>query len=227
MHDQGGTTCHLIDLATLIRTHLKAPSRSTFLQLCEELSACILEAGLDGLRYHPLGFLDLVLDEGSSHRTQLHFWIPGISRPQPHPALCHSHGFGLTSVVMCGRLQNKLYQVRVGGSGEFGCYEIGYKGSSSTASLVQSVEKVEVVSSTELTAGSVYKVEPDVFHSSETYGEFAVTAVHCDMTGRSNGYSVRASAPVDLAYRRQTCAAPVARAIERLACEALKGENHS
>jgi hypothetical protein len=77
-------------------------------------------------RVHPNGFVQLDLTEDGN--TRLHVWpIPPLAAQKTHPYhLVHDHKFEMSSTVICGRLENILYDFDPHPKGDYLRYEARY-----------------------------------------------------------------------------------------------------
>jgi hypothetical protein len=129
------------------------------------------------LRYHPLGFLKFVYAFDGDRRLQLHVWHPKYSRLQIPPQTCHSHGWRLSSYVICGCLIDRYYEVRKTPGGDHVLYGVVYdegrSDGSPRASLSQATEeRYSVTEAREYRrqADNFYSIEPEEFHWTDAVG---------------------------------------------------------
>jgi hypothetical protein len=60
-------------------------------------------------RRHPLGFIHASLIDTDYATLRFHLWKPGMRSVQEPAWLIHTHTFELRSIVLSGKLVNRLY----------------------------------------------------------------------------------------------------------------------
>lgn len=138
-------------------------------------------------RLHPNGFITLDLDE----RHKMHVWSDKPLRCRPEDQRAHSHTFGFTSRVLCGRVTDEQMRgVRTEGGPyvrwlvpckKGRCHKI--ERDTMTGSGGRFV--LETVKKTVIPAGEQYTVPEHYLHVSKPEG-FTATLMHIDSFGEGN-----------------------------------------
>lgn len=128
-------------------------------------------------RVHPLGFYSFTLG-GVDHRTnvRLHIWQGNAG--QHDDLAIHDHIFNMKSLVLCGSLLNKTYELEKIENIAGTLYSVDYNEGKSTLSKIESGYKIEPVKEELITAGQFYSLGAGQFHESiKTSEDLAVTVV--------------------------------------------------
>ena len=150
---------------------LGEPSRAGFLRflaiLQEEIVALPSRYDTTVPTWHALGFLHCQLfemDDGGQLR--LHVWPPKRFRPGMPDWRPHSHLWTISSRIVCGCINNIVYEVRMGVRGAEGrLYEVGWKDSCSFRIATDSRVSCRTLSTRELHPGDAYQIPTGEFHS--------------------------------------------------------------
>jgi len=139
--------------------------------------------------WHPLGFVHVELDRNLSSAYRFHIWPPGERRSKKPNWQIHNHVFSLTSKVLAGSIENRVYEVVDVPQGEATnqLYEVAY--GSASSELLPTGRFVMVVpeSAKIYYAPATYEVSCGVFHESFVkHADVVATLVRTDFTGAAS-----------------------------------------
>lgn len=129
------------------------------------------------LQWHPLGFLHATLVDSVETALRLHIWKPGMRHVQDPAWLIHTHVFDLRSIVLVGRLENRIHKwIPDLDHPVSRLYEISYNGYTSSLVATNRFGVCECESSLDVTRGIEYAVSYGQFHETEiAKTEFTIT----------------------------------------------------
>jgi hypothetical protein len=120
------------------------------------------------IKRHPLGFLHVTLMDTADTSIRLHIWKPGERLVQEPAWLIHTHTFELTSMVLSGKLKNRVYSWTDDPiAGERRLYQTTYDDNSSSLIATDRVGKIQHESTSEISQGGQYTVPYGYFHQTE------------------------------------------------------------
>jgi hypothetical protein len=134
---------------------------------------------------HVLGFMHLRIAEFSGYALRLHIW----PTPQYPPALpvwlVHTHAWRLSSLVVVGEVENRIYDVAEAPDGEHRLYEVVYEGDHSKRVSLPARVSCRRATTDRIGKGVVYEVPAGAYHSTVVDdGVFAVTFVVTEAAGQ-------------------------------------------
>lgn len=141
-----------------------------------------------GFSWHPLGFIQCRLVELEKGTLRLHIWPSLDRRPQSEDWLVHSHPFALTSLIVLGNLQQRIYKVQYvtqGTSGAMRLLEVTYTPPHSVLTPTGWVGEPVLTSVEEYGRGDIYRMAPGDYH--DTFVPFETTAVTVALTEMVEG----------------------------------------
>jgi hypothetical protein len=142
-----------------------------------------LVAGSLLLTRHPLGFLDVVAADtfGATRTgrrsTAIHIWHPRFTYPELDPPSCHSHGWSLTSAVLCGGLSDTRYATQARANGSHVAYSVRYAPANSSVDATRLRFDVMALAQHLFQAGDVYSMLADEFHDTHDSNYITITAL--------------------------------------------------
>jgi hypothetical protein len=121
-------------------------------------------------RVHGNGFVQLDLPDG----RRLHVWDNGVPRQAVNSSV-HDHAFGFTSHVICGILQNVVYDIVPSDYGQYVVHVPWRRPGTEDTKLTNTGERVNLVTEDvqTLPAGKSYSFSPGVFHDTFHIGTTA------------------------------------------------------
>ncbi len=120
-------------------------------------------------RYHPLGFISGQLWQSDLEFVRLHIWCKESSVEQCPYFGIHDHVFDLESLVMCGRVMNRLYE-ELDGPATHRVYNVRYEGEESVTRASEHSTRIRMVEETVCGTGDSYKVPKGRLHESVLVG---------------------------------------------------------
>jgi hypothetical protein len=127
--------------------------------------------------WHPLGFVScLISSRKGDYDIRVHYWPSGERRTKNPNWPIHTHSYGLSSLVLAGRIRDIQYRIQDGS--DHSAYKVNYfEGGSEIVKTEKTIALSECINRVQ-TVGSQYRVERGVFHQSQVeFNERAVTLV--------------------------------------------------
>ncbi len=119
--------------------------------------------------WHPNSFMYLKLNRHNNSTLRLHIWSPDIKEYTGLGWPIHNHIWALTSYVVCGYLENHVYQVeRDTAAPTHKLYKIEYDGRVNRLRATNTFVLCTTASIDKIAEGTVYRLAPDIFHSTST-----------------------------------------------------------
>lgn len=131
------------------------------------------------VQIHPLGFLAVRWELGGGKELRLHIWSKDVKISQLPNWPIHDHVFSFRSVVLVGRVQNKLYELvdfAVGRS-VVNIFEVHYVDNTSTMVWSGAKAKIKPTRTNIQISGSYYDLPEKILHRSVLRSDFAVTVL--------------------------------------------------
>jgi hypothetical protein len=150
----------------------RAPSlytaRGSRFHAIPDAGACLLAIRQDAAAWkavwHPLGFMDIELFSDSSDILRLHIWshIPGSYCSSG--LSIHKHDWSMSSRVLCGSIENRIYELSEQEPPTHRVYEIEYRGTGNRLRATRHTVHCRLKESRTFHAGNAYTLPPGLFH---------------------------------------------------------------
>lgn len=115
--------------------------------------------------WHPLGFMDIELYATPTDFLRLHIWSELAGAYRSSGLSIHKHDWSMASHVICGVVENRIYDVHAGDAPTHRVYRIRYSpGEVNELCATDREVRCEVRDAQQIHAGATYTLAPDVFH---------------------------------------------------------------
>lgn len=125
----------------------------------------LLQSVATEARLHPLGFIYVIKDIGTTAKLRFHLWLSNfrISAEQK-PAELHDHLFDLSSLLIVGRLENDTYSFQPDSAGKYERVTIEYSRSTSFGHVSENFGVLHHVSNRTYRSGEIYRMSAGIIH---------------------------------------------------------------
>jgi hypothetical protein len=151
---------------------------------------------------HPLGFLYAPLLRESSRALRLHIWLRDAPRPQLTTSPIHDHTWQLTSLVVCGELENRIIHVYDADDPTHRIFEIRGIGSDDFLQPSERLVRFRCSAVERVRQGERYVVAAGQFHFTEVAQE--ITTATIVLAERKTTAPERALGPLDIPSHQMT-----------------------
>ena len=142
------------------------------------LNSILVVPGSVSAVWHPLGFMYLQLRHETNRTLRIHIWSPLPGEYTGLGWLIHKHNWSLSSYIICGQLENNIYNVSHNSdSPTHKIYAIEYLGLINRLRATDRFVLCKGEASQLQTEGSCYKITPGVFHATVVKSEVVATMV--------------------------------------------------
>ena len=114
--------------------------------------------------WHPLGFMDIELFANQAEFLRLHIWSEVAGSYRSSGLSIHKHDWSMSSQVLCGVVENRIYDVLTDRPPTHRIYRIEYSGEVNQLQATDRVVRCELRESEKVQAGATYTLAPDTFH---------------------------------------------------------------
>lgn len=126
---------------------------------------------------HPLGFFVCKWSLGRGQTLRLHLWSKEFRWAQEPGWEIHDHVFSFSSLVLLGALRNRTFEISTSSSDapRYAVYEVSYTDMGSSMALSRPDVSLQINTNTIEEAGTTYRMNAGVLHSSELISDLALT----------------------------------------------------
>lgn len=130
------------------------------------------------VQQHPLGFLCAKWRIDLDRSLRIHVWDRDMRYRQEPNWPIHDHVFSFRSVILLGKVQNKVYTISEPGKGRI-CkvFEVDYTREESTLVAAGDRAMLTMTSATVYDEGQTYEMESGILHRTALRSSFAVTVL--------------------------------------------------
>ncbi|OAJ60567.1 hypothetical protein A6V36_01875 [Paraburkholderia ginsengiterrae] len=159
------------------------------------------------VQQHPLGFLCVKWNIDASRSLRIHVWGQDMRYRQEPNWPIHDHIFSFKSVILLGKVQNKIYTLSEQGKGRM-CkiFEVDYTREQSTLIATGDPAMLTMTSATVYEEGQTYEMQSGILHRTALRSSFAVTVLATTLVRSQFGARPRvigATGGFGLAYNRR------------------------
>lgn len=130
------------------------------------------------VQQHPLGFLCAKWKLDAERTLRIHVWDSGLNYCQEPNWPIHDHTFSFKSIVLSGKVQNKLYVLSDKENGrKFELFEVEYADERSSLVHVNGSISITPSSTALYQNGDAYNVDAGALHRTALRSGFAVTVL--------------------------------------------------
>ena len=147
----------------------KQPSSHLDTVAVDILENIILEPDLVDAVWHPLGFMYIELLHNNGISLRIHVWSLMQREYASLGWLIHKHNWSLSSYVICGSLKNYIYELVSNREvPTHRIYTVEYQGLTNHLLATEELVSYKILNNELISKGGVYRVEPGIFHRTET-----------------------------------------------------------
>jgi hypothetical protein len=126
--------------------------------------------------WHPLGFMDIELFSTPTDFLRLHIWSELAGSYRSSGFSIHKHDWSMSSHVICGVVQNRVYEVLAGEMPTHRVYGIEYSGEVNQLRATEREVSCQLRRTDSVSAGATYTLQSDTFHDIAPPPAHATTA---------------------------------------------------
>ncbi len=127
--------------------------------------------------WHPLGFMDIELFDDGADCLRLHVWSEVAGPYRSSGLAIHKHDWSMSSHVICGSIENRIYQIVIGEAATHRVYSIEYHGNANRLRATDQVVHCRLREASRIHSGETYTIAPDVFHDLALPGQGTVATL--------------------------------------------------
>ncbi|MEU8633235.1 hypothetical protein AB0C38_13765 [Amycolatopsis sp. NPDC048633] len=144
---------------------------------------------------HALGFVQIRLGNINGKAIRLHLWSrESVLTSVSAGSEIHSHPWPLRSFVLCGSINNRIYEVVESDSGTDELYKVERHGKRVHHTRLHVRVSWKIVSTRLIHAGSSYAIDVSTFHSTDFAESGSLTLI---VVGQRKGLPARVVKPLD------------------------------